>query len=479
MPMTTIHERRRPTRKRHLPSVRFAGGEAQGSRRGGTALPGLLAADATAAAAASLITVLLYGRWIVPLAVPAVWIMCLGVQQAYERGCRRTGAEERGRVLRAAGLAVGGAVAIWWFTSFDEVLREGLCAVVVAAALTIAFRRARRRRHRYVQRILVVGPARSSAELISKIRRANGCGLLLVGACLTDPAHAGEVTARGVPVLGGAGDTGHAVHQSGPDAVVVLPCPELDAGRLRELSWQLQGEGVELMLAPVLGDVAAARIGVQMAAGMPLLRLRAPDLSSLTRIPKTVADRLLAVLALLILSPLMLFIALVVRLDSPGPILFRQRRLGYGGRAFTVLKFRSMHQGAEKRKAELAHLNQNHEGLLFKIADDPRVTRSGSFLRRYSLDELPQLFHVAAGKMSLVGPRPLSAQASAYTEEMKRRLLVKPGLTGLWQISGRSDLSWQESLHLDLSYVENWSLGLDLKILLRTASVVVRGTGAY
>ena len=476
---TTINERRRPTRKRHLPSVRLVGGEAQRSRRRrAEAVPGVPALDAAAAAAACLVTGLAHGRWIVPLVVSAVWMICLGVQQTYGRGCR-TGTEERRRVLRAAGTVVAGVGVIWWFTSSDQAARDGLATVVVATALTIAFRHVRRRGHPSAQRILVVGPAKSSAELISKIRRSNGCGFLVVGACLTDPAYAGEVTARGVPVLGGTKDAAHAVHQSGPDAVVAMPCPELDAGRLRALSWQLQGENIELMLAPVLGDVAAGRIGVQMVAGMPLLRLRAPNLSRAARIPKTIADRLLAVLALLFLSPLMLCIAVVVRLDSPGPVLFRQRRLGYGGRAFTVLKFRSMYQGAEKRKAELAHLNQNHEGLLFKIANDPRVTRSGSVLRRYSLDELPQLLHVAAGKMSLVGPRPLSAQASAYTDEMKRRLLVKPGLTGLWQVSGRSDLSWQESLHYDLSYVENWSPSLDLKILLRTVSVVVRGTGAY
>ncbi|MFF8871856.1 sugar transferase [Streptomyces massasporeus] len=438
----------------------------------------MFALDAAAAATACTVTGLVHGRWVVPLVVSAVWMVCLGVQRAYGRGCR-TGAEERRRVLRAAGTVVAGIGVIWWFTSFDQAARDGLATVVVATVLTIAFRYVRRRGHPPVQRILVVGPAKSSAELIAKIRRSHDCGFLVVGACLTDPAYAGEVTARGVPVLGGAGDTAHAVHQSGPDAVVAMPCPELDAARLRELSWQLQGENIELMLAPVLGDVAAGRIGVQTVAGMPLLRLRAPDLSRSARIPKAIADRLLAVLALLLLSPLMLCIAVVVRLDSPGPVLFRQRRLGYGGRAFTVLKFRSMYQGSEKRKAELAHLNQNHEGLLFKIANDPRVTRSGSVLRRYSLDELPQLLHVAAGKMSLVGPRPLSAQASAYTEEMKRRLLVKPGLTGLWQVSGRSDLSWQESLRYDLSYVENWSPSLDLKILLRTVSVVVHGTGAY
>jgi lipopolysaccharide/colanic/teichoic acid biosynthesis glycosyltransferase len=167
-------------------------------------------------------------------------------------------------------------------------------------------------------------------------------------------------------------------------------------------------------------------------------------------------------------------------LDSPGRVLFRQQRVGRYGNHFTMLKFRTMRQDAEREQDLLAHLNHNSDGMLFKVREDPRVTRVGSVLRRYSLDELPQLLNVLSGDMSLVGPRPpLPAEVEGYTQEVKRRLLVKPGLTGLWQISGRSDLSWDDAVRLDLGYVDNWSLGLDLAILLRTGPAVVRGTGAY
>jgi lipopolysaccharide/colanic/teichoic acid biosynthesis glycosyltransferase len=176
----------------------------------------------------------------------------------------------------------------------------------------------------------------------------------------------------------------------------------------------------------------------------------------------------------------MLLIALIVRLDSPGPALFRQQRAGRYGDHFTMLKFRTMRPDADALRAELAHLNSNSDGLLFKVKGDPRITRVGSFLRRSSLDELPQLINVVKGHMSLVGPRPpLPEEVEEYTPDIKRRLLVKPGLTGLWQVSGRSDLPWDEAVRLDLGYVDNWSMSLDLTILARTGSAVVRGTGAY
>jgi lipopolysaccharide/colanic/teichoic acid biosynthesis glycosyltransferase len=180
------------------------------------------------------------------------------------------------------------------------------------------------------------------------------------------------------------------------------------------------------------------------------------------------------------MAPVFLAIAAGVRLTSPGPAIFRQTRIGKNGREFTMLKFRSMYVDAEIRRAELDSLNERSDGLLFKIRDDPRITRFGKFLRTLSLDELPQLINIVSGHMSLVGPRPpLPAEVALYDDDVRRRLLVKPGLTGLWQISGRSDLTWEESVRLDLRYVENWSLSLDLHILWRTAFVVARSSGAY
>jgi exopolysaccharide biosynthesis polyprenyl glycosylphosphotransferase len=214
--------------------------------------------------------------------------------------------------------------------------------------------------------------------------------------------------------------------------------------------------------------------------GLPLLHVEEPEFAGARRVVKAIVDRSLAAFAVLMFLPLMVGLWLAVRLSSPGPAIFKQTRTGQDGREFTLLKFRSMYVDAEKRKAELEDRNERAEGLLFKIRDDPRITPVGRFLRRYSLDELPQLVNVMHGKMSLVGPRPpLPEEVELYQDDVRRRLLVKPGLTGLWQISGRSDLDWDESVRLDLRYVENWSFTLDLMILWKTMSTVVRGRGAY
>lgn len=447
-----------------------------------------LAMDALAALAACGAVLLLFGGWLVPALLPAVWILSLGIQRAYAQHCLRAGTQEFRRVLRAAGLVVVGASVVWWFVPGADLLHDVLFALPITAAISLVLRQVRRlrmragRHHgRNVERVVVVGPARSSAELISVLRRSSTCELEIVGVCRTGPGPADGITTDGLPAFGGMRDIVEAVRQSGCDTVIALPSPELDTAGLRQLSWELQAEGVELMLAPVLADVAAARLAVTPVAGLPLIELHGPTLSRLPRIPKELTDRLLAALGLILLSPLILAIAVLVRLESAGPALFAQRRAGLRGREFTLLKFRTMYQDAEKRRAELAALNQYGDGALFKIADDPRVTRVGRFLRHYSLDELLQLLNVVAGQMSLVGPRPLPPdEANALPESVRRRrLLVKPGVSGLWQVSGRSGLPMEELVRLDLSYVENWSTALDLRILARTPGAVVRGIGAY
>ncbi|MER7402945.1 sugar transferase [Streptomyces sp. NPDC000070] len=443
--------------------------------------------DGAAAAAMACVTYQLFGHWVVPLALVPLWLVCLLGQGVYDGPDLPTaGGEEVRRVIRAAGVAAAVAGAAWWFTADGQVLHDALFTVTLTAALTIACRQGRRLLRGQAgvpcaRRVLVVGPSRSAADVIAKLSRSRNRGQQVVGACLTDPAHADRVTAHGLPVLGGPDDTLDAVRHSDADTVVALPHARLGAAGLRELTWQVKEGGAEILLAPVLADVASWRVRVWTAAGLPLLHIRAPSQSGPAYLVKALADRVLAVLGLVLVSPLMAVIALLVRIDSPGPAFFRQRRLGRGGREFKMVKFRSMRQGAEDRDAELASLNQyDDQELFFKIVNDPRVTRLGSFLRRYSLDELPQLFNVAAGTMSLVGPRPLpSRTVSACTDAIRRRMQVKPGMTGLWQVSGRSALSGEQRLDFDLLYVENWSLGLDLRILLRTASVVIRGTGAY
>jgi exopolysaccharide biosynthesis polyprenyl glycosylphosphotransferase len=426
--------------------------------------------DVLAALTASGTVLLLFGRWAVPAALPCAWVACLATQRAYDQHCLRTGTDEVRRVVRAAAMVALAASAAWLLPSGAGLLHDTLFALPVAVVLTLTLREARQlrirsgwHRGRDRERALVVGPAASAAVLVSFLHRTSACELEVVGVC------------------GTVDEAVDCVRRGGCDAVIALPGPALGATQLRTLSWELRERGVDLMLAPVLADVATGRLTLTPVAGLPLMELHGPDLSRLSRVPKELADRVLATVGLVLLAPLMLAIAVLVRLDSPGPSLFRHRRVGLHGHEFTLLKFRTMFQDAERRKAELAALNQYGDGAFFKIAHDPRITRVGGVLRHWSLDELPQLLNVAAGQMSLVGPRPLPRdEADELPEEVRwRRLLVKPGLSGLWQVSGRSELAEEERVRLDLNYVENWSTTLDLRILARTPGAVVRRTGAY
>lgn len=249
--------------------------------------------------------------------------------------------------------------------------------------------------------------------------------------------------------------------------------------RLRELAWALEKTSTSLCVAPALLEVAGQRTSIRPAAGLPLLYMDHPEFTGVPRLLKAAFDRTLAFGALLLLSPIMTAIAIAIKIGDGGPVLFSQIRVGVDGSTFKIFKFRTMVSDAEQQKALLAAKNEGG-GVLFKIRADPRVTRVGRWLRRWSLDELPQLFNVLSGDMSLVGPRPaLPEEADLYGDHVRRRLAVRPGITGLWQINGRSDLPWEEAVRLDLRYVENWSFMLDLQILWRTWSAVSSGTGAY
>jgi exopolysaccharide biosynthesis polyprenyl glycosylphosphotransferase len=245
------------------------------------------------------------------------------------------------------------------------------------------------------------------------------------------------------------------------------------------LAWELEPTGADLMVAPSLVEVAGPRLSIRPVSGLPLLQVEQPQFAGGRRIVKSTFDRTVALCALVLLSPLLAGISLAVRLTSRGPAFFTQQRIGRDGAPFTMVKFRSMVVDAEAQREHLiAH--SDRDGLMFKMHADPRITKVGGWLRRYSLDELPQLFNVLGGSMSLVGPRPpLPEEVERYGDDVRRRLLVKPGVTGLWQVSGRADLSWEESVRLDLRYVDNWSLAADLLILWKTARAVVRGSGAY
>jgi exopolysaccharide biosynthesis polyprenyl glycosylphosphotransferase len=249
--------------------------------------------------------------------------------------------------------------------------------------------------------------------------------------------------------------------------------------RLRNLAWALEKAGTEICVAPALLDVAGPRTTIRPIAGLPLLHMEHPEFSGAKRLIKAAFDKAIAGTALFFLVPLLGLIALAIAFGDRGPVLFRQTRVGKDGTPFVLFKFRTMVVDAELRKAELIARNDS-DGVLFKMRKDPRVTRVGGFLRRYSLDELPQLFNVLLGNMSLVGPRPaLPDETTKYGDYVRRRLAVKPGITGLWQVNGRSNLPWDEAVRLDVRYVENWSLFLDLQILWKTWSAVTHAHGAY
>jgi exopolysaccharide biosynthesis polyprenyl glycosylphosphotransferase len=328
--------------------------------------------------------------------------------------------------------------------------------------------------------VLAVGTIEAATDLITRTRRDTNRGWMVTGVCTpTGAAHHGAEDILGVPVVGDLDGVADAARVGGHRVVAVCPTPGWTPRRLHQLAWNLEDmAAAELVVDPGLMEVAGPRLHVDPVDGLPLLRLTRPTFAGVAWVTKHVVDRLGSALLLIIVAPLLLAIAIAVKLDG-GPVLFRQTRVGRHGRRFSMLKFRTMVVDAEQRLGELRPDNDG-AGPLFKLKHDPRVTRVGAVLRRYSLDELPQLVNVLMGSMSLVGPRPpLPREVATYGRDAQRKLLVKPGLTGLWQISGRSDLSWEESVRLDLRYVENWNLALDALILWRTFGAVMGTRGAY
>ncbi|MFW6639708.1 sugar transferase [Nocardiopsis algeriensis] len=421
------------------------------------------------------------------LLLPPVWVLFVQLGGGYERRFVGLGTEEYRRVASAA-LALTAAVAIGAYAAKFDLARGYLLVtlpLLLLGSLVLRYvrRKALHRRRALGQcmsGVVVVGHRVAAAELIRCLRARPHHGMRVVGVCLpTSDAGEGDAEVEGCPVVGAFPDAADAAALVRADTVAVLACPEMDGAELRRLAWRLEKSGTDLVVASALMEVAGPRTTIRPVAGLPLLHVEHPELAGARRVAKGAFDRCAAALALILLSPLFLVLAVLVRAEDGGPVFFGQTRVGRGGAEFTVYKFRTMVVGAEALKAALRPLNE-HNGVLFKMRQDPRVTRVGTWLRRYSLDELPQLVNVLRGEMSLVGPRPpLPEEVARYGHDVRRRLVVKPGLTGLWQISGRSDLSWEESVRLDLRYVENWSLTLDIQILWKTWSAVIRGAGAY
>jgi len=415
-----------------------------------------------------------------------VWVVTLGATGAYGRKLIGGGPEEYRRIFEGTIRYVAMVAAAAFLLKLN--LARGFIAIAVPAALllTIAshhlFRSwlyRQRIKGRYVRRVLVVGCEHATRDLISHFRRSGLAEFAIVGACVPG---SGDRTSLGdvdVPVFGNPGSVWEVAQHLRAHVIAVADSNTLSSGGLKRLARQIEGSNVDLMAVPSLTDVAGPRITVSLAAGLPLLNVGTPELRGFRRLAKTTFDRLVAFTALVILAPFLLVIALIVRMTSRGPAFFRQERVGINGTRFRIWKFRTMDEDADLRLGEILHLNE-FDAVLFKVQNDPRVTSTGRVLRKWSLDELPQLWNVLRGHMSLVGPRPpLPAEVDLYGDDAHRRLLVKPGITGLWQVSGRSALSWDETVQLDLHYVENWSLTMDLVVLAKTMRAVFGRRGAW
>ena len=431
-------------------------------------------------------------------AVPVLWLIgmitwpaAVALRHGYRRAWIGVGLDELRAVMRAGTVVVVASALPVGFLAVprsESIMYALLKLVVVAvpfAVLCSLLARfiARRVLHRLQARgaslrnVVVVGSFRATQQLSERIRREPHSGMRVIGVCLP-----GDELPRpiidGIPVLGSLAQVADVVRALGCDAVAVTSDDATRAGYLRELAWSLEGAGVELLVDPGLVEVAGPRMHIRPLIGFPLVHVEEPYFVGWRRIVKRITDVTLTVTGLLVIAPVLGVIALAIKVSDGGPVIFRQTRIGRGGEPFTVLKFRSMVVDAESRKAGLMGLNEG-KGALFKMTRDPRVTRVGQFLRDFSLDELPQLFNVLAGSMSLVGPRPhLAAEIAAMPTQASRRSLVTPGLTGLWQVSGRSELEAEDSIRLDLRYVENWSFTLDLLILWKTISAVLGRRGA-
>ncbi len=429
-------------------------------------------------------------------AFPAAWglaafaglltLLCLGMWRTWESRILGQGSEEFSRILRGTitSLVLLGLLGLAFELSSVRPWAFGFIPAIgiMVAASRYGLRRGLHRRRAAgtcMHPVLAVGTPRSVAELVLRTRNNRHFGWQVTGACTASGRGLDEdTTIAGVPVVGDLEALRKVVSDGGYRVVAVTPMPDWSASRMKRLSWDFENSTAEIVVDPGLLELAGPRLHVKPIDGLPLLRLTEPRFSGIAHVMKSAFDRLSAALLLFLLLPLFLGVAVAVRSDG-GPVFFRQTRVGRHGETFKMIKFRSMVVDAEHLRAELLLFNEGG-GPLFKMRRDPRVTRVGNWLRRYSLDELPQLINVLDGSMSLVGPRPpLPDEVDKYSRETHRRLHVRPGLTGLWQVSGRSDLSWEESIRLDLRYVENWSLALDALILWKTVGAVVRGDGAY
>ncbi len=413
------------------------------------------------------------------------WAAMLLAVGAYSRDIFGAGTEEYKLVLKASLLSAGLVGIGCFLTRFPLSRGFFVLAFVIGVPLLLTWRLVFRRsiqqtrKHGHLREgVIIAGNPRHIDELAAVLRRESWLGYTVLGALAT-PGQPLVETAAGIPVLGTTQDTMSAIESVDADVIIFADGAFASAHEMRRAMWELEGEAVRTIVVPSLTDVSSERLKVRPVAGLPLVHVDAPRTLHASHWAKRVFDVVGSASLLLLLSPLLLATAMWIKFHDGGRVVFRQTRIGRDGKPFDCLKFRSMVHNAEQLRTEL-ETDHERSSVLFKMVDDPRVTRPGRLIRRLSIDELPQLINVLLGQMSLVGPRPpLPHEAARYSSDMSRRLRVRPGLTGLWQVSGRSDLTWEETVRLDLYYVDNWSMVQDLNILARTVSAVLSSRGAY
>jgi exopolysaccharide biosynthesis polyprenyl glycosylphosphotransferase len=413
------------------------------------------------------------------------WVVVVYFTGGYRPDVFGAGTDEYKRVFNAGILTAGLLGVACYLAKFSLSRGFFLLAFAVGVPLVLLGRWIGRRalhRARIAGRlqlgVVIAGTAPHIDEIAGVLRRENWLGYRIIGA-ITPPSDHREETPAGIPVLGDTGDITALVMKTEADAIFFAGGSIGTGAMMRQAVWDLEQHHVQVVVAPSVTDISSDRVKVRPVGGLPLIHIDPPTWANATRLSKRIFDVVTAALLVLAFAPLLLACLLAVKLADRGPVLFRQRRIGRNGVEFSCLKFRSMVVDAEEQLADL-HVEHGYERGLFKIKDDPRVTRPGRWLRRFSLDELPQLFNVLRGDMSLVGPRPpLPLEVEQYADDASRRLRVRPGMTGLWQVSGRSDLTSDEALRLDLYYVDNWSMLQDLSILTKTLRAVTSRRGAY
>ncbi|MRG60428.1 exopolysaccharide biosynthesis polyprenyl glycosylphosphotransferase [Agromyces sp. CFH 90414] len=422
---------------------------------------------------------------VVSLVIVAAWMLALELFDTRSPRVLGVGTQEY-RGIADGAVRLFGLVAIVAFLFKIDVARGYILIAFPLGVLVLLLSRwtwrqwlgMMRRRGQLASRVLLVGSEATVTTIAREFARMPEAGYRVVGACV--PAGAGDVLpGTRIPVVHGLANSLAVMRDFGADTVVITSSDELGPEQVKRLSWGLTPGAEHLVVAPSLIDIGGPRIRTRPVAGLPLMHVETPKFEGRKLVAKRIFDLVVGFGIVAVLSPLLAVVAITVKLSSPGPVLFRQQRIGKNGKPFEMYKFRSMVVGADAQLAQLLAEQGTGEVPLFKVANDPRITPIGRFIRKYSLDELPQLFNVLGGSMSLVGPRPqVPAEVELYDRGAHRRLLVQPGMTGLWQVSGRSMLSWEDAIRIDLFYVENWSLTGDLMIMLRTARAVFLPAGS-